>query len=264
MHSTSGATRITIDCVNICEYLHDVPSIVWTIVSIVLCGFFILFAEKKFGKIGLCVYMCIVAFISNVQILYATTYEILNIHAFLGTSTFASSYLACDILSYKYGSGVAKKAVLLSVIMQIFIVLNIVITFAHKPIDCKLYPNFSIDEYTLLNNINAIKTVFLPLPQLLFSSYCAYFASQFTEIYGGKLIKRMTYVKHNILLFVSSIIVDTFVFTFVNFVLLASMPLNQNDFADISYSAICIRLICNLINSIFFKYYTKARIKSTI
>ena len=240
------------------DILHCVPSVAWTLISVFVYGFFVLLMDKKFGEMGLCVYMCVVAFISNVQILYATTYEIFNIHAFLGTTTFASSYLACDIMNRKYGAFSAKRAVALSVVVQLFVVLSIILTLAHKPINYTLHHGFSIDKCELENNIHAIKTVFLPLPRLLFASYCSYFISQFVEIYGMKLIKRMTYIKHNILLFISGVVVDTFVFTFVSFVLLSSSPLNQDDFSSISYSAICIRVICNIINSILFKKYVNA------
>ena len=246
-----------LDFSGIVANLQYLPSIFWSIISIFIYGVLVIFIDKKFGIIGLSCYMCFVTFVSNVQILYGTTYEFINVNALLGTTVFSSSFLACDIINTKYGAKQAQIAVKVSIVMSFFVLLSIILTLAHKPIDYTKFSNFSVSKRTLENNINAIKTIFLPLPRILLGSFCAYFASQFTEIYGHKIIKNITYLKHNVLLFCSTIVVDTFVFTLISLVILSNEALNFYDFLNIISSAIGIRIFCNLCNSLFFKIYIK-------
>ena len=100
--------------------------------------------------------------IGNIQVLYATSYEIINMPVLLGTVVFCSSFLACDIINVEYGQDKAKKAVYLTIFMDIFFLLSIILTLGHKPLHNNLFPGFGISETTLQHNMSAIQQIFIP------------------------------------------------------------------------------------------------------
>ena len=196
--------------------------------------------------------------IGNIQVLYATTYEILNMEVLLGTVIFCSTFLACDIINSKYGEQKARNAVYLTIIMDIFFLACIILTLGHKPIDHTQFSNFGISKSTIQANISAMQQIFLPIPRILIASYVAYLTSQLSEIFLFNLSKRISvirsqYVKHNVSLFISSVCVDTAVFTLIGMCILAPEPLNTTDFWQICTTAVVIRTLCNLANSGFIK-----------
>lgn len=239
---------------NLVSYLHYLPSIVISLLNIVVCLITVLVLKQKFSYAGLCTYMCLASIIGNIQVLYATSYEIINMEVLLGTIIFCSSFLACDLINLEFGEKKAKQAVYLTMLIDVFFLINIIITLGHKPINYSEYPNFSISKETMDSNIFAIKQIFLPIPRLLIASYISYFCAQLTETKLLNFIRNTNNVfKHNIVLFISNVFLDTFVFTFLGMYLLAEEPLNFRDFCEVSYSAIIIRVFCNFINSLFIK-----------
>ncbi len=243
---------------NFVTYLQYFPSIFISLVNFIICVIFILIIYKKFGYSGLCGYMILSSVIANIQVLYATSYELINMEVLLGTVIFCSSFLACDIVNLKYGEIKAKHMLYLTMFTDIFFLINIILTLGHKPIDYAQYPEFSISKETIDNNIAAIKQIFLPVPRLLIASYISYFCSQLVEIKFLSFIRKTnTILKHNTILFVSNVFLDTFIFTFLGMCIFAAEPLNFQDFWEISCSAILIRIICNFLNSFCIKITLK-------
>lgn len=206
--------------------------------------------------------MVLSSVIANIQVLYATSYEVLNIEALLGTVIFCSSFLACDLINLEYGREKAKRAVYLTIFTDIFFLLNIILTLGHSPIDYSQFPDFCISEKTMNSNISALNQIFLPIPRLLIASYLAYLFSQLGEIWLLNFIKKIKwiqshFIKHNLSLFISNVCLDTMVFTSIGMWILSPEPLNFNDFWQICFSAITIRIICNLGNTIFVKSLKK-------
>ena len=79
------------------------------LIGLVLCFLTIVLVEKYLGKEGLYVWISIATIIAN--IIVCKTIEIAGITTTLGNIMFASNYLATDILSEKYGSKYAYKAI---------------------------------------------------------------------------------------------------------------------------------------------------------
>ena len=243
---------------DVSTYLRVLPSVFVSFLNFVLCLATIFILRKFFSYAGLCCYMILSTIIANIQILYATSYEILNMEVLLGTVVFCSSFLACDIINKEFGAEKARKAVYLTFVTDVFFLLNIMLTIGHKPLDYVIYPDFSIAKGTMDQNISAINQIFLPIPRLLIASYITYFVSQLSEIWFFNSIKKIKiikseYIKHNAALFLSSILLDTLLFTGLGMWLMADEPLSLKDFWSICFSAIIIRVLCNLGNTMYMK-----------
>lgn len=238
--------------------LRQFPTLFVSFISIVVCNACVIFAKKYYGALGLCCCMVIFNILGNIQVLYATSYQFLNLPVLLGTVTLSSSFLACDTINENYGYKEAKKAVFLSFFCQVLFFVNVIITLGHQPIDISSFPNFSMTQYEIDRNILAIEQIFLPIPRLLIASYIAYLISQLFEVWLYRITKRISfiksaYIKHNISLFFSSVVVDTLLFTFIALVLLSREPLSLGSFWSICVSAWLMRIICNMVNSFSMK-----------
>jgi uncharacterized integral membrane protein (TIGR00697 family) len=190
--------------------------------------------------------MGLFSILGNIQVLYATTYEILNMKALLGTVTLSASFMASDLINKHYGPDNAKTAVFIGFVIQILFFMSILLTIGHKPL-----PEF-------MENTMAMERIFLPIPRLLIASYIAYIASQLSEIWLYRTIDRIQiikshYIKHNVSLFLSSVVIDTAVFTTIGLVLLAEKPLSCSDSQQVFFSACIVRIFCNFINSLIVK-----------
>lgn len=92
------------------------------LVGLILCFESMLIIEKFFGKEGLYTWISVATIIAN--IIVCKTIEIGVLTTSLGNIMFASNYLATDILSEKYGSKYAYKAInnaLISTLVFIFV-----------------------------------------------------------------------------------------------------------------------------------------------
>lgn len=240
------------------NYLHYLPNIFVSFINVVFCIAIIFIVRKRFGYSGLCGYMILSSVIANIQVLYATYYEIFNVEVLLGTTIFCSSFLVCDIINIEYGEAKAKAAIYLTMLTDVFFLVNILLTLGHKPLDYAQYPNFSIPQSIADSNISAIKQIFLPVPRLLISSYLSYFISQVVEIKLLNFIRQKnTILKHNIILGISNVFLDTFIFTYFAMCIFSNSSLSFHDFWEISYSSIGTRLVCNFINTICIKRILK-------
>lgn len=234
-------------------YLHKYPSTLISALALIVCSIFIRIMQKNFAYTGLCCYLAVTSIISNVQLLYSTYYAILHMQVVLGTVTFCSSFLACDLINKYYGATKAKQSVWLVICCDMLFLLSMIVAVGHKPY---------ISNGDDLHNINAIKRVFLQTPRFLVASYITYFVSQRIEIYLFNMIDRIHFikshfVKHNCTLFISSVVIDTLLFTLIAFWLLSPTKFAIKALVDIFASAVITRVVCNFFNSILLRYFTK-------
>lgn len=240
------------------EFLRGFPCIVVSFFSFIFCSTSLVFLRRRYGYVGLCCYMAICSVIANIQILYAVFYEIVNIPALLGTIIFCTSFLACDMINEHYDSDKAKKAVYLSFVLQLFFIGNILLTLGHKPLDYNLCSEFSIPESTMNQNVNAIRYIFIPMPRLFLASCLAYLLSQLSEIFVFNFLKTLSwiksyYIKQNLSLFISAVVVDTLVFTGIGLVIFSEEPLSFHDFLSLCCLTVVMRIIFNLGNTAVMK-----------
>lgn len=86
-------------------------------VNILVIFTLVVLIDKLFKKEGLIVWVSIATIIANLTV--CKMIDILSFTTSLGNVAFASTFLATDIISEKYGKDIAKKAVYLSIFAQI-------------------------------------------------------------------------------------------------------------------------------------------------
>jgi uncharacterized integral membrane protein (TIGR00697 family) len=226
--------------------LRSCPNLLTTFIAIVFCYAFVFFLKKRFGYIGLSSFIITANILGNIQVLYGTTYELVNLTTLLGTVTFSVSFLSSDLINENYGPHKAKQTILLGFWIQLLFLVNMLLTIGHTP------------NKDFIINAEAMEKIFLPIPRFLIASYTAYLASQLSEIFLYNFSKQIkigknSCLKHNLSLFLSSVLIDTFVFTFIAMILLTNSPLSWSVFFDICFSSVMLRIICNFFTSIVLK-----------
>lgn len=230
----------------IISYVRSFPTYIISFINYIICIGIIVFLNRKYKYIGLGCYVVICNIISNLQFVYPIQY--FGMPTLLGTVVFSSTFLAVDIINHEYGNKIAKQVVYINLYLNIFFLLNIILTLGHAP-----------DRNSILGmskNINAFETIFTPSARILLSSYVAYLIAQLVEISLLRKIGKTT-LGHNISLFISSIIIDNFLFTVLSLFIFNHGIIQFSSIAQVTFSAIVLRVICNYLNSISYKLIIK-------
>lgn len=143
-------------------------------ISIIITFGLTVLSEKLFKKEGLYVWISIATILAN--ILVCKSIEMLSFITNLGNILFASSFLAADILTEKYGDDSAKKAIIISVFSQV--------TFIIMTQFALLYTPSSVD---IANE--SMKNLFAINLRVSISSILMYFVSNMINIYLYAWIK---------------------------------------------------------------------------
>ena len=101
------------------------------IVSLLLTFSLLIIVEKLFKKEGLFVWVSIATIIAN--ILVCKSIELFGFTTNLGNILFASSFLATDIMSEKYGAKESRKAIILGVVSQVIFVIMTQMALLYVP-----------------------------------------------------------------------------------------------------------------------------------
>lgn len=134
-------------------------------VSILLCFGLLFLAKKLFGKAGLYVWIVIATILANIE-----TLKIVSMLGFndvvLGTVSFASVFLAGDILAVCYGYKASKKGVYIGLFTSIAFLILIQLTLLFIPssidyIDESLKMVFGLDSVYIWVTLASILMFFL-------------------------------------------------------------------------------------------------------
>ena len=234
-----------IDC------LHLLPNIIVSLINYIFCVFIIFIVNKYFKYIGLCCYSVLCGIISNIQVLYPVKYEIINLTTLLGTFVFSTTFLVTDIINNQYGKENAMKSIYFTLTFEIFFLINMLLTMGHTSVSHEQSISLGMED-----NVKSIQTIFLPVPRILISSYISYLVSQIAEVF---LLRRTNnnIIKHNIALFISTILLDNIVFSLLAFYVFSQQSMSLNDLIQIIISSIGIRLLCNFLNTLSYKIICK-------
>ncbi len=182
-----------------------------------VCIIAILLLFRLFQASGLFVYNALITVIANIQVLKMAQFNFSPEPVALGTVTFATAFLASDILTEHYGKDVAKQGVWLSFSAQILIVVLMVLTIGHSPIDND-------------TSHQAMETLFLPSPRLLIASLSAFALSQLFDIMVFKKLSQITHgkmlwLRTNVSTILSALL-DNIIFSTIAWMLLAPNPVS--------------------------------------
>jgi uncharacterized integral membrane protein (TIGR00697 family) len=210
------------------HFLQTLPAEVVSLILLLVCLSCILFLLKYFSAQGLYIYSVVAVLASNIQVLQGVQFSFSSEPVAMGTILFSTTYLCSDILSEHFGQATAKNCVWYCFIAQLLMTLFMMVAVGHPPIvleDAAMQGN-GIEQMTVAEK--AIAFLFTPSPRILFASLLAFAISQFSDIAIFQAFKKLT--KQKYLWFrtlgstIISALIDTVLFTYFAFVLLAPTP----------------------------------------
>lgn len=215
-------------------------------ISVIITFSLTVLSEKIFKKEGLFVWISIATILAN--ILVCKSIEMFSFTTNLGNVLFASSFLAADILTEKYGGEYAKKAIVLSVFSQIIFI--IMTQFA------LLYTPSSVD---LANE--SMKNLFTINLRVSISSILMYFISNMINIYLYTWIKnkipKKLWLRNNISTIVCNCL-ENFIFSTIAFIGIFSI----STIFEIAFVASILEIIIAILDTPFLYLSTyKTKLK---
>ncbi|MBR2784954.1 MAG: queuosine precursor transporter [Clostridia bacterium] len=175
------------------------------VVSLLLTFSLLIIVEKFFKKEGLFVWVSIATIIAN--ILVCKSIGIFNITTNLGNILFASSFLATDIMSEKYGAKESRKAIILGVVSQVIFVIMTQIGLLYTPA-----PEDLAQE--------SMKGLFSINLRVSIASIVMYFVSNMADIYIFEKIKEKVpgklWLRNNVSTMICNSI-ENYLFSFLAF-----------------------------------------------
>ena len=126
--------------------------ILW-IISLLLSFIIALLSYKYLGKIGLFIWIVVATIVSNIQ-----TVKIINLFGLetsLDTILYGSSFLATDILNYKFGEKEARKTIVYGFVAMVIMTLFMSISLIYNP----SVNDFSQDSLKIIFSLNIRITI---------------------------------------------------------------------------------------------------------
>jgi len=167
---------------------------------------FLLLGVYFYGKEALYVIISANLVICNIQVLKQI--DLFGVSLTFGSISYASTYLATDLLSEIYGKQAAKKAVLLGLASMIFTTIALQVTISLIP---------SLDD----SAHESMMHLFAASPRITIASLVAYFVSQSNDVWIFDWWKQLTKNRHlwlrNNLSTISSQCLDTIIFSVLAF-----------------------------------------------
>ena len=197
---------------------------------------------KKYGRVGLFVWMCVSTIICNIQAVKIV--DIFGLSTSLGNISYGAIFLTTDILSEMYGEEEARK----SIILSFFTLLIFTVSMA---LFLKYNPN-SVDTTN-----DALNIVFNFLPRITIASLINCILSQFIDARMYKILKEKygkLWVSNNGSTIISQI-TDTFIFVIIAF--LGVIPL-KNMFQMI-ITTLIFKIIIAALDTPFLYYVSKVK-----
>lgn len=165
----------------------------------------ILFSFSRWGKIGLLSWIPITIILANIQV--TKSIDIFGMQATLGNITYATGFLATDMLSEFYGKEEAKKGVYLGFF-------TLLATISIMQLALLFEPN--VNDFAQ----SSLLTIFGFLPRIALGSLLAYAFSQFHDVYAYEFWKNKKpsklWIRNNFSTLISQII-DTLIFVLIAF-----------------------------------------------
>ncbi len=170
----------------------------------------IIFAYKKFGKIGLYIWIPVSTIIANIQVVLLV--DLFGFGTTLGNILYAGGFLVTDILAENYGRKHAQKAVYIGFFSLIALTAIMQIAVSFTPTN--------VEEAILL--FDGVKRMFDFMPRIAIASLVAYLVSQSHDIWAYEFWKKKytapkyIWIRNNASTMVSQII-DNAIFTMIAF-----------------------------------------------
>lgn len=210
-------------------------TLILSFISIILC-------YKYLGKNGLFLWIVVATMVSNIQTI--KTINLFGLETSLGTILYGSTFLATDILNFKYGLNESRKTIIYGFLSMIIMTIFMVLCLLYEP---------SINDFAQ----ESLKTIFSFNIRITIASLIGFGVSQFMDT----LIFHKLQKKYNKLWLSNNVstmfcqIVDTIIFTLITY--LGTM--NINTIIEIMFSMYIFKFFVSLLDTPFM--YIASKIK---
>lgn len=199
------------------EWMHSLSGEWMSVLLFILSAAMMLGVLRAFGMVGLFAYSAVATVLANIQILKLGQFALSGDPVALGTATFATVFLASDLITEHFGKEKAQKSVWLSLCLQLAVTVIMVIILGFNPIKGDA-------------GHDALMAIFLPAPRLVTASIIAFATSQLLEIFIFQRLskashKKQLWLRTSVSVIISSL-VDNIVFSTLAWVVLSPAPVS--------------------------------------
>ena len=190
--------------------------------------------DKKYGKQGLIIWMCVSVILCNIQTIKIA--EVFGWVISLGNISYGGIFLATDILSEKYGEKSAKEAIHLSFLAMLVFTFFMWLFLQYEP-------------STIDTSQEALLQIFNYIPRITLGSMTAYYVSQNLDTKLYRLLKdkfKKIWISNNGSTFLSQI-VDTVLFVTISFY----GVMNGNELLELGLTIILFKIIIAILDTPF-------------
>ena len=210
-------------------------TLILSFTSIILC-------YKYLGKNGLFLWIIVATLVSNIQTV--KTVELFGLETSLGTILYGSTFLATDILNYKYGLKESRKTITYGFLSMIIMTIFMIICLLYQP----SVNDFSQESLSIIFSFNIRITI---------ASLVGFCVSQFMDtLIFHKLQKKYKklWLSNNVSTMFCQI-VDTVIFTLITY----DGTMNLNAIIEIMISMYIFKFFVALLDTPFM--YLASKIK---
>ena len=210
-------------------------TLILSFISIILC-------YKYLEKNGLFLWIIVATLVSNIQTV--KTVELFGLETSLGTILYGSTFLATDILNYKYGLKESRKTITYGFLSMIIMTIFMIICLLYQP----SVNDFSQESLSIIFSFNIRITI---------ASLVGFCVSQFMDtLIFHKLQKKYKklWLSNNVSTMFCQI-VDTVIFTLITY----AGTINLNAIIEIMISMYIFKFFVALLDTPFM--YVASKIK---
>lgn len=212
-------------------------TLILSFISIILC-------YKYLGKNGLFLWIIVATIVANIQTV--KTVNLFGLETSLGTILYGSTFLATDILNYKYGLKTSRKAIVYGFLAMVIMTAFMVICLLYEP----SFNDFAHDSLVTIFSFNV---------RITLASLIAFVISQFIDtILFHKLQKKYNklWLSNNASTIFCQFI-DTIIFTLITY----TGTMNFNVMFQIMFSMYIFKVAVALFDTPFMYIAAKAKLK---
>lgn len=202
----------------------------------------VILSYKYLGKNGLFLWIIVATLVSNIQTI--KTINLFGLETSLGTILYGSTFLATDILNYKYGIEESRKTIAYGFIAMVIMTFFMSISLVYEP----SINDFSQDSLSLIFSFNIRITI---------ASLIGFTVSQFVDTFLFDMLQKRynkLWLSNNISTIVCQIL-DTVIFTIITYI----GTINVSSIIEIMISMYIFKVIVALLDTPFM--YLAAKIK---
>ena len=210
-------------------------TLILSFISIILC-------YKYLGKNGLFLWIIVATLVSNIQTV--KTVELFGLETSLGTILYGSTFLATDILNYKYGLKESRKTITYGFLSMIIMTIFMIICLLYQP---------SVNDFSQ----ESLSIIFSFDIRITIASLVGFCVSQFMDtLIFHKLQKKYKklWLSNNVSTMFCQI-VDTVIFTLITY----AGTMNLNAIIEIMISMYIFKFFVALLDTPFM--YLASKIK---